>query len=296
MSEKNSIHQQLAKLSCFSGALTVSDINQGDSEQCFKVIDQKGIYFVKYFQQQQTSIVRQQVSQLNQLTDLLNLSPKLVFSDQYWQVYPFIDGVTLNNLSLPITNKIEQAIKLMVSCHQDISKEKLTYFPELGIEEVVQPLTISLTPSQIDLISQITAKLVDSLKITPEVICHGDINFSNIIVAQQSWLIDFDCACLANPEFDIAMMYAVNELPEQSPQLTIDYCIDYYHQNAKMEVKPLKLLVMRYLAFSYLINGLWYYEQAVKQDSKLLLSKAKNQFNSFDQLKFVDQSLAEQMR
>ena len=87
------------------------------------------------------------------------------------------------------------------------------------------------------------------------VVCHGDLNFTNILHDNDNtaWLIDFECAQLAPPEFDLAMFIAVNNIATQD----ITHIIAEY--SALMPTSRLnKSLLHYYLLFSLLINGLWY--------------------------------------
>ena len=283
--------EQLTRLKCFANIDRVSTIEQGDSHHCFKVVDQKKSYFVKYFHHIEHC---HQYNQLNKIAADIGLAPALIYNDKCWQVYQFIEGSSLNLCSLPLKQKIEHCLTLMVACHQKIDVTRLTQIPVLNIFEVIKPLTQHLTDDQQRLISKINGMLNNTLLINPSVLCHGDINFSNIILANKPWLVDFECACIADKEFDLAMMLSVNELLSEATPSVIDSSIDYYNERSSANSLIDKEKLMYYLAFSFVINGLWYFER--DKNNSRFKHKAFKQFNYFDSLGFITESLTDRMR
>jgi thiamine kinase-like enzyme len=283
---------QLSQLSCFAHIKSISLIEQGDSHQCFKVVDIHNSFFVKYFKNSNQS---HHQNKLNKLAANSGLSPDLIYSDKFWQVHQFIEGTSLNLCQLPLNEKIQHGIKLMVGCHQSIDINKLTDFPILNITKIIKPLTINLTTEQKSIISKISDKLSNIMVITPQVLCHGDINFSNIILANEPWLVDFECACVAEQEFDIAMMISVNELLTGSMTTVIDFCVDYYTVISESQGKVDKEKVMRYLYFSFVINGLWYLARYRENKDKSFKYKAFKQFELFDKCHFITKNLTAEM-
>jgi len=284
--------EQLTHLPCFVNIERINLIEQGNSHSCFNVVDVHNSFFVKYFK------IPNQIEQFNQLNQLAadkGLSPNLIYSDKFWQVHQFIEGTSLNLCQLPLNEKIQHCIKLMVRCHQTIEITKLTDIPILNIAKIIQPLTLYLTTPQQNIISKICQKLNSMIVITPSVLCHGDINFSNIILANKPWLLDFECACLADKEFDIAMMIAVNEFRPGSMTSVIDSCVDYYRSISDSAVKIEKIKVTCYLYFSLVINGLWYLEQYIHNGDELLKYRAFNQFELFDKCGFIAENLTAEM-
>ena len=66
-----------------------------------------------------------------------------------------------------------------------------------------------------------------------QVLCHGDANFSNAMQLKYPQLnsvavhklIDFECACIAPADFDLAMLMAVNEIERAEIALINDQYI-----------------------------------------------------------------------
>lgn len=117
------------------------------------------------------------------------------------------------------------------------------------------------------------------------VICHGDINFSNIILSHQAYLLDFECACLAEKEFELGMMLAINNLSFES---LISEC----ELNETQQDK-----VTRYYLFSLFINGLWFLVASkTERESNVkiqLWNHAQRQFSRFDAMKFIPKNLTD---
>lgn len=100
-------------------------------------------------------------------------------------------------------------------------------------------------------------------------LCHGDINWHNVIVDQneQPKLIDFECAVFAPFEYDIAMYIAINDVTQSE----LTEVLTWYRVNKPCSTKcAVSLptlnneLIQYYLTSCYLLNGLWYLCQAQK--------------------------------
>jgi len=281
-------------LPCFIRIASISPIEQGDSHQSFKVIDQNKVYFVKRLSKLQNVDENNLVVEISRQ---LSITPTLIFSTAHWQVYEYINGQSLALTSLSMMDKVNTCIDVMVLCHDELSFiAKDINLHTLNPRKVINELSINLSEQQWEFIDKIVDKLCNPLLVSPVTICHGDINFFNIITEQHVWLIDFECACLADAEFDIAMMIAINELDYTSIRIIIEYCIKSYQFKSKNKVKLSKDMIMNYLSFCYLINGLWYKERSGKVGSDLFSNKANKQFDYFDKLSLGCESLLKQMR
>lgn len=291
---------ELDLLPCFTDIESIAKIEQGDSHQSFKVVDQNKAYFVKRLTNIQNS---KQINLTIEISRHLTISPTLVFTDQFWQVYEYINGQSLALTTLSIIDKIDCCLDVMVTCHQEINPlstlqpySKKGSFPSLNPREIITELSTKLSDQQKLFITKITAKLEQQLLVSPLVLCHGDINFTNIIIEKRAWLIDFECACLADAEFDIAMMIAVNELNYAPTKIIVEQCINSYQLKHKKKVGLSGDLVINYLFFCYLINGLWYRGQCGGESDYMFENKANKQFCYFDKLSFEGESLLKEMR
>ncbi|NQY63298.1 MAG: phosphotransferase [Alteromonadaceae bacterium] len=308
------ITNDITDLPCFSQRIKISEIKQGYSHQCYKVTEQGIDYFVKFLGGQnvgEPSIPKQNTPKQNTIKHVdvcteqhfclvasaMGITPALYYQSEQWLVSEYIQEKTLADLELPLLEKAKICIEVMSQFHQ-ISIDLPELKPETIIDELLGPDAFSEVISEVfsvaqrEFIQTIKDKLNEVLHPLNNICCHGDINFANVFPLKTPKLVDFECVCLADVEYDLAMMVAVNEIPlNYLPQL-----VSYYQKISPANIKIDTGSVMRYLVFCYLINGLWYFKQYKSTKEECLLDLALNQFNCFDQLKFVKASLFEKMR
>lgn len=251
----------LNTLACFTHINAIEPINKGLSSQCYLVkADNK-----KFFAKQITTTIEPIVSLL---TAKNNLSPNVVYYDKYWLVTKFIEGKNLVESAQPIMEKSAIAIRLMVQYHQLLAKQnkyipKAALNPKAIINDLIDQLYVSTTEIPLKLVKQKTELMVLANQIlsalsnpTNVVYCHGDINFSNIILStkKQAYLIDYECSCFAPIEYDLAMFIAVNNLPKKFIPDIAQLYKTYSFSNIDINLSSLN----HYLQFCYFINSLWY--------------------------------------
>jgi len=293
---------QLRTLDFFNNIEEISQINSGLSGHCFKVQTQQRLYFAKSLQHSHAAHIE---LQLHQQAAKEGLSPAICYRDQNWLITDFNQGDELSKAELSLEDKLGIAVELMFQFHQLPSEQLTECLSRLDITKTINDLleTNLYSSSQIDLITQIGQQLADNLIVEYTTFCHGDINFTNVLVAQNTqliydkkvhFLIDFECACLADVEYDIAMLLAINTIDKQYHQLTIDRYKALSKNDKNMKIPPKK--VTRYLCFCYLINGLWFYNKFKQKQDNNMLFCATTQFNLFDQLGIFKVNLSQQMR
>jgi len=304
-----SLTQQLYQLACFSHIKQIFQINSGLSSISFKVQTQQDIYVAKYLggigqdeNNHNNSIVNKEIY-CNEFFAQHNLTPSVIYADQHWLVSNFISGGELNDSTLCLNDKLNVAVDLMQKLH--CLKLEL---PVLNIVSVISQLLAQGTyqAPQINLINQIAEYLSLTINVAGNVICHGDINFSNILISNTAtssqaikyYLIDFECACLADIEYDIAMLLAINNPDKAYYQAVVHMYESTYnnHGNNPKSINIDMVLVMRYLAFSHVIDGLWCYNKYEKNNDATMYQLALKQFSLFDQLDIFAVSLGEKMR
>jgi thiamine kinase-like enzyme len=323
---ENKLHS-LSTLPCFTDITCVTEISGGLSNPCFKVEADKSYFFAKrtaepflnieiyltkitaneglapaliYHDDQW--IISQFISGENLAQSKLTLKDKIAKSIELL--------VKFHQLAIN-TNVLDQTEKSRLPPPK---KNQSLVIPTLDVHSTINELIDELTYefTQADKSSEFSLKLASKLKnelatelslianrlnkliaplvqsivqssSTNIVCCHSDINFSNVLIDanQQLWLIDFEYACEAPAEFDIAMFMAINNIP-----LTLfDEVIGLYEDKADASID--KLLCNYYLAFSYLINGLWYVNQSQLKEtsgSPDFIALTKEQWQSFDNL------------
>ena len=286
--EKTSIY---AFLSTHLKAITnVELIHAGESTLSYKVTTDNGIYFAKNIADSSTKEIEQQCCNV---AAKAKISPKHYLVENSVLIAEFIEEADLQTKNIPLKNKISIAIKLMCQFHQ-LSLE----LPVLNISAVLLNLCAHqfYHNEQLSLLTKIITQLSNSINVRGSYPCHGDANFANILTTENNdinYLIDFECACLADIEYDIAMFLAINCIPKKYHHDVFNY-YQYYDNTFKVNT----LLVKQYLCVAHLINGLWYFNQAVKKEANktIFQRKAMLHFSFFDQYSIENYALADKMR
>jgi thiamine kinase-like enzyme len=314
---------KLCQLPCFNQLEVgnISVIAAGLSQPCFHIQYQHKNYFAKYL------AVNRIEPLASELAANEGISPQLIYVGDNWLITEFIVGKGLDKSVQSEADKLTILLKLLAHCHHIAhhnvdhhqylsssikSTAKPWSLPKLDISSTIQQLRlqIQIPPSQELALNELSALLLkklaqaESVAInTTQVFCHGDANFSNVIQANNDinkqtcryQLVDFECACLAPIEYDLAMLMAVNNIDlsklvwiksEYESQLMhmfsckkateiVDNLSGYDRTSNNFSL----FMVTCYYDLSLLINGLWYSSQF--QSRKLLNYKilAIQQFN-----------------
>ncbi|WP_169303034.1 phosphotransferase [Thalassotalea mangrovi] len=185
---------------------------------------------------------------------LESLSPVPFYQDENWLILPFIDGTNILDWDILVSDKIKLAVPLMAKLHERVNAE----LPELSLQAQFAELldTVDIPASKTEsLRRQIDKFLPKTHAEQPHVVCHGDLNFANIIIdrEEKAWLLDLEYLCRAPREYDIAMFMAINALSPDKWRSTV---IDHYQTAANVDVN--QHLIDIYLPCCLLLNGLWY--------------------------------------
>jgi len=266
----------LSALPCFTQVDSISIIASGLSQHCFKVTADNKVYFAKTLSDNTEVLVAECAGKSD-------LGPSVIYHDQHWLISNFIDTDNLALSTLGADEKIKHAMKLMVQCHQLNIKPA-----ELSAKDIINSLINNshYPKSQKAALFQLAKLILEPLTISlNNVCCHGDLNFSNILMnqAKNAWLVDYECACTAPVEYDLAMFIAVNSLDNNDRTRTIEQ----YETQSSVCV-DLELL-NRYLLFCYFINTLWYFNayhekalvEEMTEDTAVLLKHAQKQWYGF---------------
>ncbi|NQZ87280.1 MAG: phosphotransferase [Colwellia sp.] len=296
--KSNNIVEKVKALPCFvNNPCEVEPLTGGESHACFKVTVSKKVseksYFVKSLAGHQET-AKAEVS-VNLLAAEAGLAPEIIYHSSLWLVCEFIHGKSLAKFTaektpVPANDKIMIAMNLMVKIHQLQHPHNC---PVLVIQELLLSLAADIKTNHLQQVF-----LNETIKkITPHqstlnhlVLCHGDVNYENIRLSdsfnkdcllEKNWLVDYECSCLAEAEYDIAMFIAINALGTEE----IDVVIQHYQQYANLDINKEK--VRAYLTCCYLINGLWYFKLAIDNEkNQTIRQKSRQQFVFFDQLVF----------
>jgi len=281
----NNIIEKLTLLSCFDTIIDVQGITEGNSHCCYKVITQNGNYFAKYFESERETRLNEH--NITVYAAKYKLTPQVFYLSEHWLVTYYIEEMA-NIDELDLTEKIVKTAQLMAKCHQ------LQFdLPSLELNSVVDKLLIDnrLSKRQHLCLKKVLKNLPKITVERPLVVCHGDVNFSNVIFGESTYLIDFECAAKADAEYDLAMMAAINLLNknQQSVLLTT------YQKNSLITL--CKDTFLSYLPYCYLINGLWYLLRSLDDTHSKCYQLAQKQFTTFDSLtRYKEVQLSVEMR
>jgi len=235
----------LHTLTCFKHIETIEPITAGLSSHCYKINADKKYYFVKQLTTKNEAIVGLSAASNS-------IGPAVVYHDQHWLVTEYIDGINLTLSSHSLDQKIKIACQLMAKCHQ-LTAKPLELSPKKISHDLIRNSHFS-SQQQITLL-HLANQLIPRLKSTNKMVCcHGDLNFSNLLIdkTENAYLVDFECACIASAEYDLAMFIAVNVLTKKQASMIIDQY--QYYSSIKIDLS----LVDAFLSFCYILNGLWY--------------------------------------
>ncbi|MBL4822061.1 MAG: phosphotransferase [Colwellia sp.] len=259
----------LYALACFNHIENISLITSGLSQACFKVSADNKVYFAKTISDNIEATVAECASKST-------LSPSVIYHDQQWLISNFIDANNLASTTIKTTDKIVYAIKLMVRCHQ-LTAKPIDLAPTDIINELINKRPYSARQkAQLRQLTELILAPIDDIR--AGVCCHGDLNFSNVLInqAQHTWLVDYECACIAPIEYDLAMFIAVNNLASDE----VSVIIAQYQDQSSVSVDPQRL--KHYLRFCYFINALWYFntdkENMPIENKQALLKHSKQQW------------------
>jgi len=259
----------------------VQIITEGYSHQCFQVTTTNGQVFLKIFNAEQ----QQQQLDILQLASKIGLAPKVleVCGKQGYLVTEFIDAPTLMLAPIAVTDKLQISAELIYQCHQ--IKAGAT---RLGLNDTLNELLLSakLPVSSTRKLEAYSASLIQTIDIDAKrlVLSHGDVNFNNILVASdKNYLLDWEYSQLAEPEFDLAMCLAINQIKPSLHPGFIKHYQQYLLKDGKFShlIHPKK--VTRYREYSLFINALWFMSldvSHVNQQQKVMQSRSKTYLNN----------------
>ncbi|WP_371189483.1 phosphotransferase [Thalassotalea maritima] len=195
-------------------------------------------------------------------------------AEQAEAIFVHIDGKQLDQQGITRQQQINVLAQRLCRLHQiklSASLKNITRLDHSSLSALLTNLLSKVDDEKLlrflgygrQQIKQLSERLIDALEIDEQRLCvnHGDANMANVIIADKDlhpWFIDLDCACLAEPEYDIAMCMAINALTDD------ERLAFARHYQAGIEPKDVKIeheKVTRYLDICLLINALWYFPE-----------------------------------
>ncbi|MDG1752502.1 MAG: phosphotransferase [Thalassotalea sp.] len=284
--------KRIKELICFDGHIcAIERVFLGLSHHCFIVTavnfdSQKSAkYFVKLLSHHSSTEKNERLVAQSAATS--QISPNVIYHTQDWLITEYIEGYTLFENHYSVDKKIAVAMKLLHKFHQLSPIEQVTSLSlKLLIDEQIR--INEFTHTQQTFLAHLNQKITTFEQVAEPVICHGDLNFSNMIIDKQkkAWLVDYECTSIGCAEYDVAMFIAINNLSNH------DYSHIFQCYQGKSN-KTLNLeLIQSYLACCYLINGLWYQEKSKKEiESDQYIELAYQQYHQFDLLNLNENKL-----
>lgn len=329
--QQQTLSQMLCQLPCFK-KLKVTDINEintGLSQPCFRVEYKNNFYFAKYVSPNSTealasqiaanhnisphlvyvgnnwlitefivgegldTVIQSEVAKIATMLTLLSRCHRIDYALQYNALEPLDNLQTTNQLNLESVDQKTTKIQMPTL---DISNTISELFENITCNDVLLNNLMSLSK----VLQQNLTNVNITLGSIEQVLCHGDANFSNAMQLKYPQLnsvavhklIDFECACIAPVDFDLAMLMAVNEIERAKIALINDQYIsinqahlaanniadivDNSLVNKQYMAIPSILLVTCYYDLSILINCLWYlskYKDTSQVNYKILAKK-----------------------
>lgn len=306
--------ERLLLLPCFASC-SVTEIKifeAGLSQPCFQVKYQGRYYAAKCIADNKGELAA------NILASEQGIAANIFYSDAHWLINEFLPGNSLDDSLMCQNDKMGIMVKLLAQCHgidyTSSAKVKSFRLVKLSINDLLFNLLnkVQLPRASYQALKTVItyeqSRLTDVIKVTnsQNVFCHGDANFTNAIAVSKTLangknnhetafkLIDFDSACIAPIEYDLAMLLAVNEfeaehirlitslyyqqqlaqnwaLSQREKQKNIETTtaantrsfygneiVDNLADNTQTSMNSHMFLVTRYYSLSLIINGLWY--------------------------------------
>ncbi|MDO6425521.1 phosphotransferase [Thalassotalea sp. 1_MG-2023] len=279
--DRKEVVNNTRQLTCFASLpCSIDFINQGLSHNNVKVTtfdrhqQVSAQYFVKWFNSDAQTALHEIASA--KLAMQHGLAPKIVYSSDECFVTEFIQGESLQSLLSKQPSQLSSAIRqtavLLAQLHQIPANNSCKPF---DIHALLTTLTAdcNVTASQANEISQLIAQFPRLEHSNAPVICHGDANFSNVLVdiTERYWLIDYECSIFTDAEFDIAMCIAINQLDDHA--ISIMQHVYQQHSGCQLSLS----LVNTYQPYCALINALWFIAKAKKSPQETILLKHAEQ-------------------
>lgn len=265
--------------------LAITPIAEGLSQECLLAETPQANYVIKRFDNLSGFRTEHIILSALKNSDIApKLKSKLTLSNGGLVLMEHISGNSLKQASYGQLTKLESAAKLLAKFHSALSDISNSNIKTLDLEMVLLDLLLAANlavekASQVSNLISATLEKLNELgaEKLPKVFCHGDFNFTNIIDSSPAKIIDFESASLMPVEYDIAMMFAINECSLEN----LDKVTQTYRENLKQKGSSINAgIVKQYYIASILINGLWFLSKASHNgNAGKFNALAKAQFN-----------------
>ncbi|MGJ8693155.1 MAG: phosphotransferase family protein [Thalassotalea sp.] len=251
-------------------------INHGLSQYCFDVVTEHSQqYIVKLYVNGVTATLPELQAYQAFRNDFI---PELIADSKHLIVLEKLSGQLLTTADFALHHKVSLALSGAKKLHQLTITPELSFCRALNFSAILTSLIQPLTQQQtlFNLLNSAIGQQLQTLndylnnKIVKPVLCHGDLNFGNVFFDAIDdnlavKLIDFESLCLMPREYDVAMLFAVNNIDIvaldhlfEPAWLTDDVAEHLTEQFVETTSQLDKQLIQCYYRISLLINGIWY--------------------------------------
>ena len=224
--------EQIAGLSCWTGAVEPIPLTGGLTNQNFAVVDAGEKFFVRLGRDIPIhGLMRFNELAASRAAHAAGLSPEVVHAGEGALVLRFVEGETLTASDVRRPENLKRIVEMIRRCHTEIPQ----YFrgPALvfWVFQILRDYTITLREGAsprcagLPRINQIATLLEQAVGPIDLVFGHNDLLAANWIDdGERLWLIDWDYAGFNSPLFDLANLASNNGLSaDQERALVASY-------------------------------------------------------------------------
>ena len=213
---------RIKALPLWRGDIRVEPLAGGRTNLNFKVDDGQAMYVVRFGE----DIPEHQLLRFNELAasraaHAAGLSPAVLHAEDGLTVIDFIDGKTLGEADVGVSDMLERIVPLVRTCHHEIPKHFRGPSLIFWVFHVIRDYAATMEERG----SSYSASLPEYLSITEKletasgpfdiVFGHNDLMAANFLDdGMRLWLIDWDYAGFNSPLFDLGGLASNNLLSE----------------------------------------------------------------------------------
>ncbi len=235
----NNIDRLISSIPIWQNKIIISKIDGGITNQNFLVEDGINKFFVRVGKDIPEHLVfRSNEIIASKVASSLQISPKVIFTNNDLQVIDFIKGSTLNEKE--IKENLNVVISLIKKVHHDMPKNMYGQSIIFWVFHVIRHYNKFLEENNSEYTSMLSELLKKSDLIEKKsspfeiVFAHNDLLPANFIKDnEQLWLIDWEYAGYNTPLFDLGGLSSNNNFNEKEDIILLE---NYYEKKIEDEI------------------------------------------------------------
>lgn len=228
---------KISALSCCQGAISITPLSGGMTNQNFKVMMPDSNYVVRLGENVPEHLILRANEHATSIASAkAGFSPEVIHHEPGVLVIQFIDGKVYDADDLHAQKNLDRVVPLLRDFHKELPKRYNGYPVMFWVFQVLrhyQNVLIDVKSPhvpEVEKLSVIANRLEKDVGEVEIVFGHNDLLPANFIDdGDKVWLIDFDYAGFNSPLFDLANLASNSELPEESERGILE---SYYGQIA----------------------------------------------------------------